>query len=42
MHGPVLVNGATGGVASVAIDMLARRGYPVVAMTGQSHRNATS
>jgi acrylyl-CoA reductase (NADPH) len=29
--GPVLVNGATGGVASLAIDMLAGRGYRVVA-----------
>lgn len=34
-RGPVLVNGATGGVASIAIDMLARRGYEVVAVTGK-------
>jgi NADPH:quinone reductase-like Zn-dependent oxidoreductase len=34
-QGPVLVNGATGGVASVAIDMLAQRGYQVTAMTGK-------
>lgn len=33
--GKVLVNGATGGVASNAIDMLAARGYHVVAMTGK-------
>ncbi|VTU45396.1 oxidoreductase [Variovorax sp. PBL-E5] len=34
-QGPVLVDGATGGVASVAIDMLARRGYQVTAMSGK-------
>ncbi len=34
--GPVIVTGATGGVASVAIDMLAQRGYRVTAMTGKS------
>lgn len=34
-HGPVLVNGATGGVATLAIDMLARNGYRVTAMTGK-------
>ncbi len=33
--GPVLVTGATGGVASVAIDILAGRGYRVVALTGK-------
>jgi alcohol dehydrogenase len=33
--GPVLVNGATGGVASLAIDMLAAAGYRVVALTGK-------
>lgn len=33
--GPVLVNGATGGVGSFAIDMLAGRGYEVVALTGK-------
>ncbi len=31
--GKVLVNGATGGVGSVAIDVLAQRGYEVVAAT---------
>ena len=33
--GKVLVTGATGGVGSVAIDMLAQRGYTVSAMTGK-------
>lgn len=33
--GKVLVNGATGGVATLAIDMLARRRYRVVALTGK-------
>lgn len=33
--GKVLVNGATGGVATLAIDMLAKLGYHVVAMTGK-------
>jgi putative YhdH/YhfP family quinone oxidoreductase len=33
--GRVLVNGATGGVASVSIDLLAQRGYQVVAVTGK-------
>ena len=35
-NGPVLVNGATGGVGSFAIDMLAGRGYEVVAFTGKA------
>ena len=34
-RGKVLVNGATGGVASVAIDILAQRGYEVVAVTSK-------
>lgn len=34
-RGKVLVNGATGGVASVAIDILAQRGYEVVAVTNK-------
>jgi len=34
-NGKVLVNGATGGVASLAIDMLAGKGYPVTAVTGK-------
>jgi acrylyl-CoA reductase (NADPH) len=33
--GPVLVTGATGGVGSLAIDMLAGRGYEVIALTGK-------
>ena len=33
--GKVLVNGATGGVASLAIDMLAGLGYAVTAVTGK-------
>lgn len=33
--GKVLVNGATGGAASVAIDLLAGRGYEVVALSGK-------
>jgi len=32
--GPVAVTGATGGVGSFAIDLLAARGYEVVALTG--------
>ena len=34
--GPVVVTGATGGVGSVAVDMLAGRGYEVVAVTGKA------
>ncbi len=34
--GPVVVTGATGGVGSVAIDMLANRGYEAVALTGKA------
>lgn len=34
-NGPVIVNGATGGVGSVAIDALSRLGYDVVALTGK-------
>lgn len=34
-RGKVLVNGATGGVATLAIDMLAKLGYHVVAVTGK-------
>ena len=33
--GPVLVTGASGGVGSFAVDLLARRGYEVVASTGK-------
>jgi acrylyl-CoA reductase (NADPH) len=34
-HGPVLVTGATGGVGSLAVSMLANCGYHVVASTGK-------
>lgn len=34
-RGKVLVNGATGGVASISIDILAQRGYEVVALTSK-------
>ncbi|MCW2602714.1 MAG: Quinone oxidoreductase [Pseudonocardiales bacterium] len=33
--GPILVTGATGGVGSIAVDILATRGYEVVASTGK-------
>jgi NADPH2:quinone reductase len=33
--GPIVVTGASGGVGSVAIDMLATRGYRVVAVSGK-------
>ncbi|MBL8479249.1 MAG: oxidoreductase [Sterolibacteriaceae bacterium] len=33
--GPVVVSGATGGVGSIAIEILAKRGYRVVALTGK-------
>ena len=35
-QGPVVVTGATGGVGSIAIDMLGGRGYEVVALTGKA------
>ena len=34
--GAVVVTGATGGVGSIAIDMLAARGYEAVALTGKA------
>jgi len=34
-QGPVLVSGATGGVGSLAIDLLSGRGYQVTALTGK-------
>jgi NADPH2:quinone reductase len=34
--GPIVVTGATGGVGALAINMLAGRGYEVVALTGKS------
>ncbi len=35
-QGPVLVTGATGGVGSLAVSVLARHGYEVVASTGKA------
>ena len=35
LNGPVVVTGATGGVGSLAVDMLAGRGYEVVAVSGK-------
>ena len=35
-NGPVVVTGATGGVGSIAIDMLDSRGYEAVAVTGKA------
>ncbi len=35
-HGPVMVTGATGGVGSIAIDLLSGQGYEVVALTGKA------
>jgi putative YhdH/YhfP family quinone oxidoreductase len=34
-NGPVIVNGATGGVGSIALSSLSRLGYHVVALTGK-------
>ncbi len=39
-NGPVIVTGATGGVGSLAIDMLAGLGYTVVALTGKAGEDA--
>ena len=39
-QGPIVVTGATGGVGSIAIDMLAGRGYEVVALTGKATEEA--
>lgn len=38
--GPVVVTGATGGVGSVALNILAARGYEVVAISGKPERDA--
>jgi len=37
-NGPIVVTGATGGVGSIAIDMLDGRGYEVAALTGKAAR----
>jgi len=39
-NGKVLVNGATGGVATLAMDMLARQGYDITAVTGKEDEQA--
>jgi acrylyl-CoA reductase (NADPH) len=39
-NGPVAVTGATGGVGSLAIDMLSNLGYEVVALTSKSTEDA--
>jgi acrylyl-CoA reductase (NADPH) len=39
-NGPVVVSGATGGVGSIAIDILSRLGYNVVALTGKETETA--
>jgi len=38
--GPIVITGATGGVGSIAIDMLAGRGYEAVAVTGKATEEA--
>lgn len=38
-NGPVIVTGATGGVGSLAIDMLSGLGYHVVALTGKADQS---
>jgi len=35
--GPIVVTGASGGVGSIAIDMLAGAGYEVIAVSGKAH-----
>ena len=37
--GPIVVTGATGGVGSLAIDMLEGRGYEAVALTGKAEQS---
>jgi len=38
-HGPVVITGATGGVGTVAIMLLAKLGYEVVAATGRAEQH---
>jgi putative YhdH/YhfP family quinone oxidoreductase len=38
--GEILVTGATGGVGCIAVKLLAKLGYPVVAVSGKSHMRA--
>jgi acrylyl-CoA reductase (NADPH) len=39
-NGPVIVNGATGGVGSIALAALAKTGYEVVALTGKESESS--
>jgi acrylyl-CoA reductase (NADPH) len=39
-QGPVIVSGSTGGVGSIAVDILARAGYRVTALTGKESATA--
>jgi acrylyl-CoA reductase (NADPH) len=36
-QGPIVVTGSTGGVGSIAVALLAKSGYEVIAVTGKSH-----
>jgi acrylyl-CoA reductase (NADPH) len=36
-QGPVVVTGSTGGVGSIAVALLAKAGYEVIAVTGKTH-----
>jgi putative YhdH/YhfP family quinone oxidoreductase len=36
-QGPIVVTGSTGGVGSVAVSLLGKAGYEVIAVTGKSH-----
>lgn len=38
-QGPIVVTGSTGGVGSIAVSLLAKAGYEVIAVTGKSHAN---
>ena len=38
-HGPIVVTGATGGVGSIATDILSSNGYTVAAFTGKSDQH---
>jgi NADPH:quinone reductase and related Zn-dependent oxidoreductases len=40
-NGPVIVTGATGGVGSMAVQLLAARGYTVTALTGKERNTIT-
>ena len=38
-HGPFVISGATGGVGSIAINILSRLGYHIVALTGKTEES---